>query len=81
MYSGFQFILLIASVLHADGCIATATWTLHSFSAVSNFCLSFVQQFKHGLIYLSYSNRELYPVALYLNFSLVMERLNLAMPT
>ena len=62
------YIFAFASVLHADGCIATATWTLHSFDAVSNFCLSFVQQFKHGLIYLSYSKRELYPVALYLNY-------------
>lgn len=29
----------IASVLHADGCIATAISTLHSFGVVSNFCL------------------------------------------
>jgi len=44
---------------YADGCIATAISTLHSFGVVSNFCLSFVQQFKHDLIYSSHSKREL----------------------
>jgi len=55
----FRFKFCFASVLHADGCIATAISTLHSVGAVSNFCLEYIQQFKHGLIYLAYSKREL----------------------
>jgi hypothetical protein len=50
----------IASVLHADGCIATAISTLHSLGVVSNFCLGFVLHFKCGLIYLASSKHERY---------------------